>query len=88
MPPARSTLTTKSPLAVAFSGPVLRRSLAIALIVGSILNLINQGDYVMDGRVNWLKLALTYCVPFCVSIYGAYSAVAVTAAASNEDSSS
>ena len=77
MPPAHSTPIAKSPLAVAFSGPVLRRSLAIALIVGTVLNLINQGDYVMDGQVNWLKLALTYCVPFCVSTYGAYSAVAV-----------
>lgn len=88
MPTAHSPSTPKSPLAVALSGPVLRRSLAIALIVGSILNLINQGDYVMDGQVNWLKLALTYCVPFCVSTYGAYSAVAVATTASNEDSSS
>ena len=23
---------------------------------------------------DWLKLALTYCVPFCVALYGAYSA--------------
>ena len=88
MPPAHSTSAAKSPLAVALSGPVLRRSLAIALIVGTILNLINQGDYVIDGQVNWLKLALTYCVPFCVSTYGAYSAVAVANAASDGDTSS
>ena len=87
MPSAHSTTMPKSPLAVALSGPVLRRSLAIALIVGSILNLINQGDYVMEGQVNWLKLTLTYCVPFCVSTYGAYCAVAVATPESNEDTS-
>lgn len=87
MPPARTTSMSKSPLAIALSGPVLRRSLAIALIVGTILNVINQGDYMIDGRINWLKLALTYCVPFCVSTYGAYSAVAVTAAAGDDGTS-
>lgn len=43
----------------------------LAIIVGTILNLINQGDYLMSGSydfINWPKLLMTYCVPFCVSM--------------------
>jgi hypothetical protein len=40
------------------------RSLYVALVVGTVLNLINQGDAILGaGSVNWLKLALTYFVP-------------------------
>ncbi len=53
---------------------VLRRSLKVALIVGTILNLINQGDALLDGSSpNLIKLTLTYLVPYCVSTYGAVS---------------
>jgi len=42
--------------------------------VGTVLNLINQGDAIFTGgRINWLKVALTYVVPYCVSTYGAVS---------------
>jgi len=45
------------------------------VIVGSILNIINQGDALArSGAIDWWKLLLTYCVPFCVATYGAYSA--------------
>ena len=41
---------------------------------GTILNLINQGDTLLGaGSINWLKIALTYIVPYCVSTYGAVS---------------
>ena len=51
---------------------VSRRSLMAAIVVGTILNLINQGDALFSGRpVNWLKLVLTYIVPYCVATYGA-----------------
>ena len=77
--------TTPSPLRQAlrsaFAWPVSKRSLIIALVVGTILNLLNQGDFlVAGGGVNWLKVALTYCVPFFVSSYGAYSAFRAGAA--------
>lgn len=56
----------------AMAWPVAKRSLVIAILVGSILNLINQGDALMAGAdINWWKIALTYCVPFCVATYGA-----------------
>lgn len=58
----------------AVSEGVPRRSLAVALIVGTILNLINQGDVLLGtAKLNLLKLVLTYAVPYCVSTYGAVS---------------
>jgi hypothetical protein len=59
----------------ALSGPVAVRSLWIAVVVGTILNAINQGAEIISGDpINFLKLALTYAVPFCVASYGAYCA--------------
>ena len=51
----------------------LRRTVAVALLVGTVLFAINQLDTVIGGRatpVTWLKIALTYLVPFCVANYG------------------
>lgn len=45
------------------------------VIVGTILNLINQGDAILGAAsVNWFKVVLTYCVPYAVCTYGAVSA--------------
>lgn len=53
---------------------VPRRSLFVALIVGVILNLINQGDALFgDGHLNFTKIILTFAVPYCVATYGAVS---------------
>ena len=50
------------------SDGVPKRSILIALVVGSVLNLINQGDVLIDGgRIDFLKLALTYAVPCFVA---------------------
>jgi hypothetical protein len=58
----------------AVSAGVPQRSLWVALIVGTILNLINQGDALLAGhRLDLTKLALTYVVPYLVSTYGAVS---------------
>ena len=58
----------------AVSDGVPKRSFVIALIVGTILNLINQGDAVLAGMpLDIVKLLLTYLVPYCVSTYGAVS---------------
>jgi hypothetical protein len=57
------------------SDGVPRRALAVAIVVGSVLNLINQGDGIVSGwHVNWAKALLTYLVPFLVSTHGAVSA--------------
>jgi hypothetical protein len=58
--------------AYALSDGVPRRSLYVALVVGTVLNLINQGDALFGaGSIDWLKVALTYCVPYLVCTYGA-----------------
>jgi len=58
--------------AIVFERGIVRRSAIIALVVGTILNIINQGDALVSGAplVAW-KIVLTYCVPYCVSTYGA-----------------
>jgi len=51
---------------------VLGRGLRVAMVVGPILTLINQGDILVYGDVTPTvlgKIALTFCVPFCVSVY-------------------
>jgi hypothetical protein len=60
---------------VIFERGIVRRSLVIAVVVGTILNLINQGDALVAGGplMAW-KLVLTYCVPYCVATYGAVTA--------------
>ncbi len=64
------------PLRGVLSGRQLRSTLLVTLVVGTALNLINQGDQLFgEGAVNWLKVALTYCVPFLVASYGAWSAL-------------
>jgi hypothetical protein len=51
----------------------LRRTLRIALVVGVILTLINQGDVIIGGdasALTWVKVGLNFCVPFVVSNLG------------------
>jgi hypothetical protein len=60
----------------AFSSRVLRRSLIVGIVVGTVLNAINQGAELLYGQhVNLFKLVLTYAIPFLVSSHGAYSAL-------------
>ncbi len=59
----------------ATTGGVPRRSLGVAAIVGTVLNAINQGGALLGhDKIDWLKLGLTYLVPYCVATYGAVSA--------------
>jgi hypothetical protein len=51
----------------------LRRTVTIAVVVGTVLFAINQLDVVLRGdadTVTWVKVAVTYFVPFCVSSAG------------------
>ena len=69
-------MSPKNALRRVFRPPIVQRSLLVALIVGSILNLINQGGALIGGTglIYW-KLALTWCVPFAVSSFGSYTAL-------------
>jgi len=56
------------------SDGIPRRSIYVALVVGTVLNLINQGDAIFSAMaINWSKIVLTYMVPYAVSTYGAVS---------------
>jgi len=49
----------------------------VALVVGTILMLINQADVLLSGHASALtvaKIGLTYLVPFSVSTYSALAA--------------
>jgi hypothetical protein len=52
----------------------VRRSLIVAVIVGTILTAINQGNVILGGdfphSLYW-KIPLTYVVPYCVATTGA-----------------
>jgi len=46
--------------------------LLVALIVGTVLNLINSYDVFAEGKFtnrNVMRIMLTYITPFCVSLY-------------------
>ena len=65
----------KTFLTAAVERSIVRTSVKIALVVGSFLALINYGDRIFlhyDMRyLDWIKLAVSYCVPYCVATYGA-----------------
>ena len=51
-----------------FAKPQMKMALIISLIVGTILNLINQGHLLAaPEKINLINIVLTYCVPFCVA---------------------
>ncbi len=69
-------LPRKNALERTFSWPAVKRSLVVAPIVGTILNVINQGGALVGDEpiVIW-RLVLTYFVPFAVACYGSYAAL-------------
>jgi hypothetical protein len=67
--------STHEALRRTFAGPSVRRSLIVALVIGTVLNAINQGPEILTGHLPiWWKLILTYFVPFAVASYGSYAA--------------
>ena len=57
--------------------PIARRAIVVALVVGTILCIINQGDVILSGHLTAFvvaKIGLTYLVPFSVSTYSALAA--------------
>lgn len=68
----------KSWLNIALRVDVVERSLKVAAIVGTILALINYWDRLLPYSLDfnaWVKIAMTYCVPYCVSSYASVSAI-------------
>lgn len=55
---------------------VIKRSLIVSAVVGTVLNVINQGDALLGLQsLDLAKCILTYMVPFCVATYGAVAAL-------------
>lgn len=55
----------------------MRRTVTVALIVGTLLTLINQGDRMISGDVDLatgLRILANYLIPWCVSSIGYISA--------------
>jgi hypothetical protein len=55
---------------MATAGSVVRRALGYAVVVGTVLIVINHGDAILAGHLDGprvLKMALTVLVPYCVS---------------------
>jgi hypothetical protein len=53
--------------------PHLRKTVRVALLIGTVIFAINQLDVVVAGNATtstYVKAALTYLVPFGVSNYG------------------
>lgn len=69
-------------LRIAFSRQVLPRAVRVALIVGTILALINHGDKLITFSLvsmDVLKVVLTYFVPYSVSTWSSVNAIRETA---------
>lgn len=57
---------------IALSRHIVINALNISLVVGSVLNLVNQGESLLHGgTISWLHLILNYLVPYCVASYSA-----------------
>ncbi|HLO37356.1 MAG TPA: nitrate/nitrite transporter NrtS [Lacibacter sp.] len=52
-------------------------ALLVAVIVGTVLNIINSYDVFVEGTFtgkNVIRIMLTYITPFCVSLYSSIKA--------------
>ena len=65
-------------LRVAARKDVVLRGVKVAVLVGTVLVAINQGDVLLSGRWSGpvlAKIVLTYAVPYCVSTYASVAAI-------------
>jgi hypothetical protein len=59
-------------LRAALTRRIVTSALRISLVVGTVLNAINQGGAIFgDAAVSWLHVLLNYLVPYCVASYSA-----------------
>lgn len=65
---------------IAFHRSTVNKAITISLTVGTVLNLINQGDFIFQAEwenISAFKVFLTYLTPFCVSTYSTATALMV-----------
>lgn len=57
---------------ISLSRHIVVNALKIGLVVGTLLNLVNQGAVVLQGAtIEWGHVILNYIVPYCVASYSA-----------------
>jgi hypothetical protein len=62
----------KTFLQLACSARIAQSALRVALVVGTVLNAINQGGAILAGNsIVWFHLLMNYFVPYCVASYSA-----------------
>ncbi|MDD2932852.1 MAG: hypothetical protein PHO76_03110 [Methylotenera sp.] len=62
-----------------FTPRILYSAAKVSLVVGTLLNIINQWEYMMAGQGLMMgHLLMNYLVPFCVSTYSGAKALATT----------
>lgn len=54
-------------------GRTVRTATPVAIVVGTVLSAVNQGDVVVAGAAGadtWVRVGVNFLVPFCVASFG------------------
>lgn len=63
-------------LHLTFTKRILFSATKVSLVVGTLLNIINQWEYIVAGQGGMAgHLLMNYLVPFCVSVYSGAKAL-------------
>lgn len=65
-------------LSLAMRGDVVVRAVKVAVVVGTVLGVINHGAAVLGGDMTaarWVMFGVTYLVPYSVSTYSSVGAL-------------
>lgn len=65
-------------ISIALRPDIVRRRMKVALVVGTILALINHADRLLQANLDWvtsIKILLTYLVPYSVSTWASVQTV-------------
>ena len=66
-------VTLREAVTLFFHGVTVRTASKVALLVGTVLSLVNQGSTIASGdatAATWVRVGVNYLVPFLVSSYG------------------
>jgi hypothetical protein len=59
-------------LRMACAPHIMRNAVKVSLVVGTVLNAVNQGVQLWRGApIAWWQVVMNYLVPYCVSTYSA-----------------
>ena len=65
-------------LSIAARRDIVTSSLKVCAVVGTVLVMINYSGRILAGDltdIDYFKMLLTYCVPYCVSTYASVCVV-------------